>query len=324
MKDPARQEYTRVKVEGILDLTKLSEEYELAPEELVDFHNKYCSLQELLTLSLPKYVEYIYIPSHKFKIRYHKLLKSASLQLPVHSSEKIYGVIIKFQPKDLQIHYKIRVKRTASYVELVKEKTYVNNQEIDKIIEQLFEKAEQVLYPLQIAVGKYGSLDKVVNQEQIANRWKKDSFPRLKEYYQSEITDQILQQMDVAYTDLNLRKELFDRNIFYKLFFLPIYKGYPQFLKKDFLQIYFSGLSQEVGYETEFALSREYTRGDKIALKITGSEEENLFNKNNPKGQIDLLYKLHKETKEIFSITGYCSTFEKNTEYRIDFQLYEQ
>jgi hypothetical protein len=52
---------------------------------------------------------------------------------------------------------------------------------------------------------------------------------------------------------------------------------------------------------------RIYKRGQ--IAKITGSEEENLFNKNNPKGQIDLLYKLHKETKEIFSITGYCSTF---------------
>lgn len=105
---------------------------------------------------------------------------------------------------------------------------------------------------------------------------------------------------------------------------MPVYESYPQFLKKDFLQVYFSGLAQEIGYETELVLNKEYTRGNKIALKITGTEDENLFNKNRTKGEANLLYKLNKETGEIFSITGYLSTFEKNTEYKIDFQLYEQ
>ena len=37
MEDVAKQEYTKVKVEGILNLKKLSGEYELTPEELVGF-----------------------------------------------------------------------------------------------------------------------------------------------------------------------------------------------------------------------------------------------------------------------------------------------
>ncbi|PWN71279.1 hypothetical protein C1631_001255 [Chryseobacterium phosphatilyticum] len=324
MKDTTTKEYKKVKIEGILSLTEFSGEYGMTPEEVVVFHNKHCSIQEILTLSLPKYVEYVYIPSDKFEIREHKLLKSATLDLPTHLSEKIYGVIIRFLPKDLQIHYKIKVKRTPTYVELTKEKTYVNNQGIDKIIEQLFEKAEQVLYPLQILVKNNGGLDAIVNHEQISHRWKTDCFPKLKEYYQSETTDQILEQMDQAYTDLNLKKDLLDRNLFYKFFFLPVYKGYPRFLKKDLLEVCFSGLSQQIGYEAEFALSREYTRGNKIALKITGTEEDNPFNRNKAKGQVNFLYKFHRETREIFSITGYCSTFEKGIEYKIDFQLYEQ
>ncbi|MGN7864191.1 hypothetical protein [Chryseobacterium sp. 22458] len=324
MKNAVTKEYKKVKVEGILNLKELSGEYEMTPEELVGFHNHYCSIQELLTLSLPKYVEYLYIPSDKFEIRDRKLLKSATLDLPTQLSEKVYGVIIKFLPKNLQIHYKIKVKRTPTYIELVKEKTYVNNQGIDKIIEQLFEKAEQVLYPLQISVKNNGGLDRIINHEQISHRWKLDCFPKLKEYYQSETTDQILKQMDQAYADLNRKKDLFDRNLFYKLFFLPVYKGYPRFMKKDFLKIYFSGLSQQTGYETQFELSREYTRGNKIALKITGTEEDNPFNRNKVKGQLNFLYKFHRETRELFSVTGYCSAFEKDVEYIIDFQLYEQ
>lgn len=324
MKDSVINEYKRVKVEGILNLKEFSGEYEMTPEEFLNFHNKHCSFQELLTLSLPKYVEYVYVPSDKFETRERKLLKNATLNLPAVSSEKIYGVVIKFLPKDLQIHYRIKIKRAPFHLELTKEKTYVNNQEIDKVIEQLFEKAEQVLYPLQISVNKNGGLENIINQEEIAKRWKADCLPKMKEYYQSKTTDHILTQLDQAYANLNLKKEMFERNIFYKLFFLPVYGSYPQFSKKDFLQVYFSGLAQEIGYETELVLNKEYTRGNKIALKITGTEEENLFNKNRTKGEANLLYKLNKETGEIFSITGYLSTFEKNTEYKIDFQLYEQ
>lgn len=324
MKDSVINEYKKVKVEGILNLKEFSAEYEMTPEEFLNFHNKHCSFQELLTLSLPKYVEYVYIPADKFEIRDQKLLKSTTLDLPVVSSEKTYGVVIKFLPKNLQIHYRIKIKRTPFHLELTKEKTYVNNQEIDKVIEQLFEKAEQVMYPLQISVKKNGVLENIINHEEIAKRWKADCLPKMKDYYQSETTDQILTQMDKAYANLNLKKEMLGRNLFYKLFFLPVYGSYPQFFKKDFLQVYFSGLAQEIGYKTELVLNKEYTRGNKIALKIKGTEDENLFNKNRTKGEANLLYKLNKDTGEIFSITGYLSTFEKNTEYKIDFQLYEQ
>lgn len=324
MNDSVIKEYKKVKIEGILNLKEFSGEYEMTPGELIGFHNKHCNFQELLTLSLPKYVEYVYIPSDKFEIRDRKLLKSATLDLPAVSSEKIYGVIIKFSPKDLQIHYRIKIKRTPFHLELNKEKTYINNQEIDKVIEQLFEKAEQVMYPLQISVKKNGGLDNIINHEQIANRWKADCLPKLKDYYQSETTDQILTQMDKAYANLNLKKEMFERNIFYKLFFLPVYKGYPNFFGKDFLQIYFSSLSRNAGYTIEYSLHKEYTKGNKIALKITGTEDEDGFNKNSSKGKIDLLYKFERETREIFSINGYLSTFEKGEEYIIEFQAYEQ
>jgi hypothetical protein len=324
MNDSVTKEYKKVKIEGILNLKEFSGEYEMTLGELIGFHNKHCSFQELLTLSLPKYVEYVYIPSDKFEIRDRKLLKSANLDLPAVSSEKIYGVIIKFSPKDLQIHYRIKIKRTPFYLELSKEKTYVNNQEIDKIIEQLFEKAEQVMYPLQISVTKNGGLENIINHEQIANRWKADCLPKMKDYYQSETTDHILTQLDQAYTNLNLKKGMFERNIFYKLFFLPVYKGYPNFFGKDFLQIYFSSLSRNAGYTIEYSLHKEYTKGNKIALKITGTEDEDGFNKNSSKGKIDLLYKFERETREIFSINGYLSTFEKGEEYIIEFQAYEQ
>ena len=323
MKDSVINEYKKVKVEGILNLKEFSAEYEMTPEEFLNFHNKHCSFQELLTLSLPKYVEYVYIPSDKFETRDQKLLKSTTLDLPVVSSEKTYGVVIKFLPKNLQIHYRIKIKRTPFHLELTKEKTYVNNQEIDKVIEQLFEKAEQVLYPLQISVKKNGGLENIINHEEIARRWKADCLPKMKDYYQSETTDQILTQMDKAYANLNLKKEMFERNIFYKLFFLPVFTRYTNYEAATGLDVYFSSLNKNVQYDTKYLLNKEYTKGGKIALKIEGNEEEDGFNKGKNKGKLNFLYKLEKNTHEIFSIAGYCTVYEREQEHKVHFEMYK-
>ncbi|MBW3524069.1 hypothetical protein [Chryseobacterium sp. NKUCC03_KSP] len=323
MKDSVINEYKKVKIEGILNFKEFSAEYEMTPEELLSFHNKHCSFQELLTLSLPKYVEYVYIPSDKFETRDQKLLKNTTLDLPVVSSEKTYGVVIKFLPKNLQIHYRIKIKRTPFHLELTKEKTYVNNQEIDKVIEQLFEKAEQVLYPLQMSVKKDGGLENIINHEQIANRWKTDCLPKMKDYYQSEITDQILTQFNQAYANLNLKKEMFERNIFYKMFFLPVFRGYTRYEASTDLNVYFSSLNKNVQYNTKYLLNKEYTKGGKIALKIEGNEEENGFNKGENKGELNFLYKLEKNTYEIFSIAGYCTVYEREQEHKVHFEMYK-
>jgi hypothetical protein len=82
----------------------------MTSEELIEFHNKHCVLHELLTLTLPKYVEHLYIPEKAFKKQESNQLKSTKLDLPNTESTKVYGVIVKFFPKELQLHYKIKIK----------------------------------------------------------------------------------------------------------------------------------------------------------------------------------------------------------------------
>lgn len=315
--------FAKVKIEGIFNLEEFSKEYEMTPQEVVQFHNQHCGLQELLSLNLFKYVQYVYLPSKNYEKQNNKVLKSSMLELPTRNEEKVYGVIIKFIPKDLQIHYKIKVKRNPDYIELTKEKTYVNNQGIDKIIEQLFEKAEQAMYPLQISIKSNGRFDKIVNHEEINKRWITDYRPKLKEYYQSETTDQILNQMDRAYENLNLKKEMFDRNLFYKLFFLPVLRGYTGYEAVADLDVYFSSLNKNVQYNTKYLLNKKYTKGGKIALKIEGKETEDGFNKSRNKGKLNFLYKLEKDTHEIFSIAGYCTVYEREEEHKVHFEMYK-
>ncbi|HAY3550013.1 hypothetical protein KRE47_02560 [Elizabethkingia meningoseptica] len=320
----AGNKYEKIKVEETLDLEKIAQRYGMATDELLRFHNQHCKLHELLTLTLPKYTEFLYIPHEVFEKYESKLLKNSTLTLPDTDSSKVYGVVIKFLPKDIEIHYKIRIKRTQNSVEITKEKTYVNNQEVDKIVEQIFEKAEQVLYPLHIITDSGGDIIKISNAAEIAKRWTSDQRPKMKEYYVSEVADALLKQLDHVFKDINAKNELLSRNIFYKLFFLPVYKSYPHFSKRDLLQFYFPGIPREASYEVQYTLEQYYTRGNKIILRIEGEEEGNLMNENLEKGKVDLHYKLHKDTREIFSIEGTISVIEKGKEYKTELRLYEQ
>lgn len=317
------KEYVKIRIDGILNLEDISRSYEMTSKELMEFHNKHCALHELLTLTLPKYIEHLYIPERAFKKQESNQLKSTKLDLPNTESTKVYGVIVKFFPKELQLHYKINVKRIQNTIELVKEKTYINNQEITKVVEQIFEKAEQALYPLKIITDHNGDLLKIDNSEQIAERWSSKYLPELKEYYVSESAEEIIDELDKALKDVDAKRNMLTKNIFYRLFCLPVYQSYPEFLKKDILHICFPGMPGEVSYKVEYKLGKNYTRGNKIVLEIKGVEEESMINLNAQKGHIELFYKLHKETKILFSITGVISAFDHDIEQKIEFQLYE-
>ncbi|REC43020.1 hypothetical protein [Chryseobacterium sp. 5_R23647] len=315
--------FAKVKIEGIFNLEEFSKEYKMTPQEVIQFHNQHCGLQELLSLNLSKYVQHVYLPYKNYEEEDIKVLKSTTLELPTRNEEKDYGVVIKFSPKDLQIHYKIKVQRTLDLLTLTKDKTYVNNQKIEQTIEQLFEKANNTLYPLQILTERNGTLSKIVNADEVAERWKKETFPKLKDYYQSETTDKILQQFDDTFCNLNKKRQFLERNMFYKLFFLPIYQTYAGFKKESLLQIYHADIAKQINYKMQYTLQKKFTRGNKIALKITGVEDDNLFNENREKGKVELLYKLDKETKVIYSIAGFISYFENDKKHNVNFQLYE-
>ncbi len=150
-------------------------------------------------------------------------------------------MVIKFLPKDIEIHYKIRIKRTQNSVEITKEKTYVNNQEVDKIVEQIFEKAEQVLYPLHIITDSGGDIIKISNAAEIAKRWTSDQRPKMKEYYVSEVADALLKQLDHVFKDINAKMSCYPEIYFTNYFFLPVYKSYPHFSK----EICFSSIFRE-------------------------------------------------------------------------------
>lgn len=315
--------FVKKKVQGFFDLQATAEYYNITSTDLVNFHNSFCSISELLPSSLPKHVDYIYLPRQKFYDRDVKELKTNVIDFPQGVSNTKYGVTIKFSTKNIQLHYVIDVKKNQGFLEITKKKTYKNNQEIQQTIEQLFEKAEESLYPLHISTDKNGELKRILNANEISRRWINKSKPELTAYYQSEIANKIINQLNSIFDNIDNKRDLLKRNLFYKLFFLPVYRSYPQFSYKGLTSIYFAPLGRSVDYEVEFNLQKDFTRGDKIALQLSGTETEMPVNSKFKKGEIDILYKFDKITKEIFSITGTLSAFKDDTEHQISFELFD-
>ena len=315
--------YIKLKINGILDLEVLSKEYQIDKEEMVKFHNQHCKVGEILPLYLPKYVPFLYLPKEIVENRNLDFVKTSALKYPALPSAKKYGVIIKYLHSNTQIHFEVDVKRNGYWVEIIKGKNYINNTEVENIIEKLFEKAERAIYPLQIAVNKDGSFSKIENESEIQERWKKEYFPEMKAYYVGETAEKLLKHVDQTFKNLKSKQNYYAQSTFYKLFFLPVYQTYSSYSKIEFFSFYFSNIQRDVIYNVKYTLDKEYTRGSKIALRISGEEDEDLMRRESGKGSADWLYKFQKDTHDLFSITGSVSTFDNGKELVVEVQMFE-
>lgn len=324
MKESLQKEITKLETKGFLDIQEVSDEYNLSASELVKFHNQHCLASEMLTLTLPKFVKFIYLPTKNYELRQAQLLKSNNLSLPQINSIKTYGIQLKFSSSNLTMHYRINVNRTIEgKVEVIKQKTFINNNEIVHQIEQLSEEAIKAMYPLQLLLNANGSVKHIINQEEIKRRWNEEVRPELSQYYVGEIAEDILKKIDCNYSKLKNAPVFFERNTFFHLFFLPVYKRYPNFNIVETLYFYFPKIDYRAAYSVISNLEKEFTQSNRIALRIAGEETSSIFKKGNKKGRIDLLYKFHKESYEIFSITGSVSYFDGDYEHVVDIKIFE-
>lgn len=319
----SKDNYVKLDVEGLLDLEKLSVEYNIPKDELIQFHNNNCGISELLPLNMTKYVPFIYIPKINFESKKSRLIPNTTLKYPLNKSEKNYGVIIKYIHSNLQIHFEVNVKREGTLIVIDKKKTFINNSEVENMIEKLYQEAEKAIYPLKISVADNGSFSKIENNKEILERWEKEISPELKEYYVGETAEKIFKKMDSVFKDLNYLKHFFMQSVFYKIFFLPVYNSYSDFKKESSIEFYFGSLQKYISYDIQYILNREFTRGTKIALQMAGKEQNDPFFDKTEKGNVEMMFKFQKDTHELFSVTGFARTYDGGKELKIEFQLFD-
>lgn len=303
-------------------LQEIADEYRIDIKTLQSFHNKYCKFTELLPLTLPQFIDVIYLPKEVYENKQNLLIKSSKLELPTTIASKDFGVIINFSPKNLEIHYKVNIKKETSYIEIKKNQSYINNKQINKVVEQMFEKIGETLFPLKLSLKINGEIDKIINVLEIQERWNNKTKPDIAQYYVEKGANKIISLCNSTFQNLNSRIHFLQNNIFYSLFFLPIYQTYPNYFKEGQINIYFSELRNFITYTICFNLEKEYSLDGKIILNVHGEEEKSPFNENKEKGKVQLIYKLNKN-HEITSITGFFTAYNGVKQLKIEIQVYE-
>lgn len=316
--------FIKVKIPTNAQIKEVAAEYEINEESLRNFHNERCALHELLPKVLPKYIEYVYMPVANYEQRIQKQITTNKINLPITPTEKKYGVILKHIGKEtLQVHYKLNLKRlTTQNIELHRERMFLNNYAVDLSIEQLVEHAQEALYPLQLQLNTKGEANQIINHLQIKERWLNNFKPKLLQYYKSDVANDVLLKLDNFLTNVNHYFSALHKNLSFNLLLFPIYRTYYSPITEG-LKIYFAPIYAFIFYDVTVTLEKELSKSGKIFIRLQGNEPETALNIHQQKGTINLLYKLDKHTHEIFSITGFATTFNKNIPYKIDFELYE-
>lgn len=318
-------ENIRIEIKDILDLDTLSREYDISKEELVAFHNQHCALHEIIPGSLPKYLKYIYIPAGKESKWKEKNLTISQIVLPDSPEKSTYGVLIKNTLSETKIHYLIDVQReNKNVISVARQDLYINDQKAELMAEKLMETAGEALYPLKISLKKDGRTEQILNKKEIQSRWKEEYYPKIHQYYEGGVASETIGRLNRFYETMDVSIEALHQNLFYAIYFMPLYTSYPDYQKEEILNFCFSFQEEVISYKALFSLQKTLTDHDKILIHIKGEQINPSFGTDLKKGSLDLLYQLHKETKSIYSIIGKLSVFHQNNENNIDIEVYEQ
>ena len=158
-------------------------------------------------------------------------------QYCVVGTKRCYGVQLCFEDegeeKTNSIRYRVDVRRIADtdsgqcrFQLQRQEAVYINDQEPDRLADELAYKAGQVFYPLNLIVAADGGFLQIDNHADILKRW--PSAPhQLQGYYVGKLVEDYLCQMDNHLQSFDYVNQSFaHHDWFIQSFFKPIYGDY--------------------------------------------------------------------------------------------------
>jgi hypothetical protein len=260
---------------------------------------------------------------------------------------RLYGVVINFvsnEEKVNTVHYKIEISfeglaNNIWHLILKKQQTFINDTAADSQLGQLAEIFAKPLYPLKISMDTDGLFKDLMNYDLIKEHWLAQR-QTIVLYYKGPVVEQLLKQADIAYSSkIQLFNALRD-DLFYKLYFAPLYVAYDKELRYEYRRkIALLPNKPPVTYEIIQQLQPFYSDDGKLAVNVTGkcadprslneitSGKIMAAGKLNPaKGIMDITYKLYREDHSIYSIDGYINLLTENGSgeaMRVEIQVYD-
>ena len=298
--------------------------------------------------TLPKNLKYILLP-----LSYNKDIPISKIKYSDKNVSKTNGKTYKKYGVTQQFIINGELRNTLNYeLEITeniedhfwrstinKNTVYLNNTDSFLIIENLYNRIDNCLYPLEINVNKDGSFKNIINEKEIHQRWKK-MLPQLQDYYKGQVSDEIFSKSEKIFSDVQKYGNKLFNSIFFKVWYAPIYRYYPE-EEPLVYEDHFPLFPQHKGVKFKITQSSdlEVCENNKFNIHITGScidnriEQElwnapshvfiNRKNKNKVFGNINLLYKINEIDKRIFSIVGFIELNGENYQKRIEIKIFE-
>lgn len=239
-----------------------------------------------------------------------------------------YGVIFKYYKSEdefTQIHFEVDVtykgqSQWGNYHFIInRKKVFINQIAPDLIIEQLAEKAGLCLYPMEIITDREGPFQEIANYEEIKERWEVKKV-ELQQYYVGEISEKIIANLDVAYSSKNKIEMAMNDDLFFTLYFMPIYRKHVNRIAKYKKEIAFVPFENSIYYNVIQEVNEFLTESKKQFISLRGFSETSI----STEPELLLNYKINNETKSIFSIVGSVNLEKRNNKtQKIEIEMYQ-
>ncbi|WP_300598691.1 hypothetical protein [Niabella sp.] len=259
---------------------------------------------------------------------------------------RTYGTVITFD-ETLKVHYEMDVAQLGSmeqegYLFLLNRKqVYVNNQAPHLLADRLADEMGAILYPLLLMVDLEGAFKRVVNTEEVLDRWKKKK-EEITRYYKGAIVEQAMTQMDLVLNHDHELNQAIRSDWFFAVFFARIL-GKRAFSYKQELDLQFPlvAYGPMVNYRVLGHFDKKEVAEKTFAIQYKGNvcEERSVndilqkrpvpleramgYPGTEAKGSAVLNYLIYKKDYSIRSVWG-TVTLQSDPEQKVKFETYHQ
>ena len=239
-----KPKYKKYKIKKGDTLQSISEKLNKTTHEVKSFHNVFCDSDNCIGVTFPIGLKELYIypeynekelsliPKVPFDDAYKLLLKPTQNKMN-------YGVMytiksgneentLKFE---VSIVYKGKTISDNNIFEIDRiSKTFINDEEVNTIADELAVKASEVLYPLEVVVTNEGKWIEINNYKEINKRWKKVKAKILDEY-EGEWVERYLMLNEKTLENEDYLLDSLKKDWFLNSYFNTIYVYYSHKLK---------------------------------------------------------------------------------------------
>lgn len=224
------------KLEKNSTLSEIARKLNISSIDLAAFHNNNCDYNDrILQNKIKSSLTFLFVPAETKECEgvvsalATKVALGDDSQFQRNSNlyeENNYNVFIEIDDPQQQHTLKyvnsvvLREKTKNGYVYEINRigTTYINDEEVNELVDELAVKIASVLYPLQIQTNNNGAFECVHNKNEIANRWSTLK-ENIKEEYDGEVFINYLNQCEESLTEDRLLNAAIRNDYFIKAVF---------------------------------------------------------------------------------------------------------